>query len=129
MSEREFPIPRRINYIPSPLEPDEDGVLDIGFHCGNLKDGRPYRLECWAMDEIIMVTVMFSDMNIRSYLRQDMYDLLKQEKLVDYISGKKPLQFARTHDDAGNSMWMLNIMLADGKGRYAKLKIKLQSYK
>ncbi len=129
MSDREFPIPRRINYIPSPLEADEDGVLDIGFYCGSLKDGRPYRLECWAMDEITMVTIMFSDIGIRSYLRQDMYDLLEQEKMVGYVSEKRPLQFTRTHDDVGNSIWMLNIMLTNGKEKYATLKMELQSYK
>ncbi|MCD7974713.1 MAG: hypothetical protein LUF25_02775 [Phascolarctobacterium sp.] len=129
MSDKEFPMPHRINYIPSPLEPDEDGVLDIGFYCGSLNDGRPYHLECWAMDEIMMVTIMFSDIGIRGYLRQNMYDLMEQEKMVYYVSEKKPLQFTRTHDDVGNSIWMLNIMLTNGKEKYATLKMKLQSYK
>ena len=40
-----FPVPNRSEYIPSPYEPDADGVLDIGYwrqalRPGMLADGR-----------------------------------------------------------------------------------------
>ncbi len=124
-----YPIPCRAHYLPSPWEADEDGVLDIGFCCGVLSDGRPYRLECWCMEELVMATVMFSDLGLEAYGRQEMYCLLEEEKLLQYTGQERPLQMARTHDDAANSMWALNIMLASGKNIYGKLGVRLQSYR
>ena len=48
-----FPVPNRSEYIPSPYEPDADGVLDIGYYKGSIIGGRPYVLECWQMDELV----------------------------------------------------------------------------
>ena len=56
-----FPVPNRSEYIPSPYEPDADGVLDIGYYKGTIIGGRPYVLECWQMDELVVATVFFSD--------------------------------------------------------------------
>ena len=39
-----FPVPNRSEYIPSPYEPDADGVLDIGYYKGSIIGGRPYVL-------------------------------------------------------------------------------------
>ena len=58
---KKFPVPCRVDYVPSPYEPDEDGVQDVGYYNGRLSDGRAYRLECWRMDDMLMLTVMFSD--------------------------------------------------------------------
>ena len=44
---KKFPVPCRVDYVPSPYEPDEDGVQDVGYYNGKLSDGRAYRLECW----------------------------------------------------------------------------------
>ena len=55
---KKFPAPSRIDYVASPYEPNEDGVMDVGFYNGALSDGRAYRLECWRMDEMLMMTVM-----------------------------------------------------------------------
>ena len=55
-----FPVPNRSEYIPSPYEPDADGVLDIGYYKGSIIGGRPYVLECWQMDELVVATVFFS---------------------------------------------------------------------
>lgn len=59
MQEIKFPVPNRSEYIPSPLEPDADGVLDIGYYKGTIIGGRPYVLECWQMDELVVATVFF----------------------------------------------------------------------
>ncbi len=57
----------------SRLEPDEDGVQDVGYKVGNLSDGRAYRLECWRMDDMLMLTVMFASTGLTAYQREDMY--------------------------------------------------------
>lgn len=126
---KKFPVPNRIDYVPSPYKPNEDGVMDIGYCVGALSDGRAYRLECWRMDELLMMTVMFSDLGLSAWKRQDMFCLLELEELVEYTSDKRSVQCARTQDDAGNDVWALNMMLANGKGTYGKILVPLKSYK
>ena len=123
-----FPTPRRIDYTPSPLEPDDDGVQDVGYRLGSLSDGRPYRLECWRMDDMLMVTIMFSDMALSSYAKADMLLLLETEELIAFSTDKPSLQAAQTEDDAGNKVWALNIKLADHKGTYGKIVGELRRY-
>ena len=33
---KKFPVPCRVDYVPSPYEPDEDGVQDVGYYNGKL---------------------------------------------------------------------------------------------
>lgn len=123
-----FPVPSRIDYVPSPYKPDEDGVMDIGYLKGTLSDGRAYRLECWRMDDMLMATVMFSDLGLAGYGREDMALLLEHEGIISFRSGRPRLQCAMCEDDAGNPVWSLNIMLANGKGTYAGITGELNRY-
>lgn len=126
---KKFPAPCRANYLPSPYEPDEDGVMDVGYKTGGLSDGRAYRLECWRMDDMLMLTVFFADAGLEAYSRDDMYLLLEGEELVRFAAGRRPLQAARVLDDADRGMWALNLMLADKRGTYGELLVELNRYK
>lgn len=127
---KKFNAPCRVDYVPSPYEPDEDGVLDVGYKNGQLSDGRAYRLECWRMDEMLMLTVLFSNQGLTGYKREDMPLLLEGEQILRFMGTSKPrLQAAQTTDDVGQSMWALNLMLADARGTYAELQVKLNSYR
>ena len=77
-----FPVPNRSEYIPSPYEPDADGVLDIGYYKGSIIGGRPYVLECWQMDELVVATVFFSDEGLDAYSREDLVLLLELEDSI-----------------------------------------------
>lgn len=124
-----FPAPSRIDYVPSPYEPNEDGVMDVGYCTGALSDGRAYRVECWRMDEMLMMTMMFSDVGLSAWKRQDMFLLLELEGILEYTSSKRAVQCAMTKDDSEKGVWALNMMLANGKGTYGKLLVPLKSYK
>lgn len=127
---KKYNAPCRVDYVPSPYEPDEDGVMDVGYKNGVLSDGRPFRLECWRMDDMLMLTVLFSDQGLTGYARGDMSLLLEGEDILQFIGNTKPrLQAARTTDDVGQSMWALNLMLANKKGTYAELMVELNSYR
>lgn len=126
---KKFPIPTRIDYVPSPYEPDEDGVQDVGYKLGSFSDGRSYRLECWRMDDMLMITLMFSDLALEGYKREDMSLLLEGEGLVNFLGERRPLQAARTTDDADNSVWAINLMLKNNKGKIADLGVELNTYR
>ena len=127
---KKFTAPCRVDYVPSPYEPNEDGVMDVGYKNGVMSDGRPYRLECWRMDELLMLTVLFSNQGLTGYKRADMPLLLEGEEILRFVGAGKPrLQAAQTTDDVGQSMWAINLMLADNRGTYAELAVQLHSYK
>ena len=127
---KKYNAPCRVDYVPSPYEPDEDGVMDVGYKNGVLSDGRPVRLECWRMDEMLMLTVLFSNEGLGAYSRADMPLLLEGEEILRFVgTGKPRLQATQTTDDVGHSMWAINLMLANGQGTYAELLMQLNSYR
>lgn len=126
---KKYPEPSRKDYVPSPYEPDDDGVLDIGYYTGLLSDGRKYRLECWQMDEMVMATIMFSDQGLTAYNKKDMLLLLELEEIAHFGGSSKKLQATRTKDDVGSSMWALNMMLKNADDTFASLLITLKRYK
>ncbi len=125
---KKYPVPCRVDYVPSPYEPDEDGVQDVGYKTGVLSDGRAYRLECWRMDDMLMLTMMFSDLALEAYKRHDMPLLLEGEGILRFVGENYKLQAARTQDDRGQQVWALNVMLANKKNTYAELLMELNRY-
>lgn len=126
---KKFPVPCRVNYAPSPYEPDEDGVQDVGYLAGAFGDGRPYRLECWRMDDMVLATVFFSALELSALSRDEAAPLLEREGVLRFRSGAKAgVQIARMKDDAGQDMWALNLLLADRRGVYAEPARELKRY-
>ena len=127
---KKYDAPCRVGYVPPPYEPDEDGVMDVSYLTGTMSDGRPFRLECWRMEEMLMLTVLFSSQGLSAYSRADMPLLLEGEEILRFVgTGKPKLQAAQTTDDVGQKMWALNLMLANNKGTYAELLVQLHSYR
>jgi len=54
-----FPIPDRSKQ-PARRVKDEEGVIDVGWCEGVLSDGRAFRAEMWAQDQISLLTFFFS---------------------------------------------------------------------
>mgnify|MGYP000700687956 CR=1 FL=1 len=117
-----------MDYVPSPYEPDEDGVQDVGYYNGKLSDGRAYRLECWRMDDMLMLTVMFSDRCLEGYRREDMALFAGAGRYHMFYRYQRKLQATRTEDDRGQTVWAINIMLANKKGTYAEIVPSLNRY-
>lgn len=120
--------PDRSEYIVSAQEPDDDGVLDLGFSKGAFSDGRPYKIECWCMDEIVMATVLFDEALMTAWKRADFVLLLELEELFKF-NGKPLVQAARMKDDAGRGIWAVNVMLKNAKGQQAELLRPMQRYR
>ena len=51
-----YPKSNRSNQTQNYVKSEENTVLDIGWNEGILSDGRPYRAECWAEDQVTMLT-------------------------------------------------------------------------
>lgn len=81
------------------------------------------------MDEMLMMTVMFSDFGLTAWKRQDMFCLLELEGILEYTSPRRAVQCAMTKDDSEKGVWALNMMLSNGEGTYGKILVPLKSYK
>ena len=82
------------------------------------------------MDEMLMLTVLFSNEGLGAYSRADMPLLLEGEEILRFVgTGKPRLQATQTTDGVGHSMWAINLMLANGQGTYAELLMQLNSYR
>ncbi|MGL5206651.1 MAG: hypothetical protein ACRC8T_03975, partial [Acidaminococcaceae bacterium] len=91
-------------------------------------DERPYRVEYWAIDEVKMATIYFSDRNIRKWHKDDLVQYLEAEQLVCWLQPKKNLQCRHIKDDLDISMWAINIKLCDDNRKYAEIKGDITPY-
>ena len=80
------------------------------------------------MDDMLMLTVMFSDLCLDGYRREDMPLLLEAEEIVRFTGESRKLQAARTEDDRGQNVWAINLLLANKKGTYAEIVPELTRY-
>ncbi len=96
-------------------------VVNVGYAEGILSDERPFRLECWAEDQLTNLTIFISNMGIENYTSQDVLDYLKNEgvfwRLKDarYGSGGSVLLF---RENNGNEFWSANLLVGDDLETY-----------
>ncbi|MEG2069100.1 MAG: hypothetical protein RSB52_01840 [Acidaminococcaceae bacterium] len=109
---------------------DEAGAIDkdLGYAEGSFSDARPYRIECWVIEQVVMATIYFSDRNIKTWQKEQLTTYLEQEKLVEWLTVEKNLQGKQAKDDLGIALWVVNIKLKDEKEQFAKLKVTLVPY-
>ncbi len=124
-----FLFPIEVNISLPPTNRMLTVVLDIGYYKGSIIGGRPYVLECWQMEELVVATVFFSDEGLDAYSREDLVLLLELEDIIKFIGGKRLFQCTHTEDDAGMPMWAVNITLQNAKGKYAEVLCPLRRYR
>src|SRR6516162_9554948 len=78
-----FPIPDRTSQPVRSMK-DEDGVLDIGWCEGILSDGRAFRAELWARDQISSLTLFFSTIGLEALEQDAMKHFVEKEGLVTF---------------------------------------------
>jgi hypothetical protein len=106
-----FPIPDRTKQ-PVLSRKDEDGVIDIGWCEGVLSDGRAFRAEMWAQDQVSSLTMFFSSIGLEDLDPEAMKRFVEQEGLVSFRSGGLGGFMAGLYiDDGGNQVWSVNIVV------------------
>ena len=128
MSKEKYPKPDRSDFTPNFSKEDFDQV-DIGWNEGFLSDGRPYRMEAWAMDQITMVTYFFSTIEMENYTSDMFAGLLIKEGLIKKLSDEIPVDADILTDVSGNKMWSVNVTIATEDERYARDLNPLKAYK
>jgi hypothetical protein len=91
----------------------ENEVLDLAWNVGQLSDGRPYRVEAWAQDQITLWTFFMSTEGIEQMTKPEFAELLVREGLVAFTSSKRYVQAEKFIDESGNEMWSVNVVVGD----------------
>ncbi|MDD4081068.1 MAG: hypothetical protein PHP02_06610 [Eubacteriales bacterium] len=106
---------------------EANGQLDIGWTEGVLGDGRPYRLECWAQDQITMVTVFISVLGLEGMTNDGFARLLEEEGLYRAY-GKKYVEGRQFTDQAGQAFWSINAVIGDEAAMYGESRVPLSPF-
>lgn len=106
----------------------EGDDLDIGWNDGVLSDGRPYRAESWAADQISLLTFFFSTSQIETYTDAQFIKLLEDEGLIEFSSDERYVAGEIVEDASGNQMWSVNVVIADENNEFTKDSISLKPY-
>ena len=116
-----YPRPDRSGFTPNFTKSAENPAIDIGWAEGVLKDGRPYRMECWAEEQVTSVTVFFSSIGLEGLEPGAFAPLLESERLLTYGDPTKyyGASAAPYVDSAGNAMWSVNVVIGDDEGTFA----------
>jgi hypothetical protein len=115
----------RSNYTPNFRKTAENDQLDIGWDEGLFSDGRFYRVETWAQDQMTSVSVFMPAAEIENMSNRQFVELFEREGFITWRLGVKPSAYALPYTDGeGNSCWTVSVtlgiedeVLADGAFR------------
>lgn len=123
-----YPKPDRSNIIPNFVKTPEDDTVDLGWAEGVLSDGRPFRAECWAQDQITMLTLFFSVKDLETHTDQMLKDMLVKEGLIEFVTDNGFLRAMTITDVAGNDIWSVNVVIGTEDGLCVRDSVGFMSY-
>lgn len=123
-----FAVPARAGQ-PVRFEKDDDGVIDIGWCEGALSDGRPFRAEMWAQDQISMLTFFFDRQGLEKLGDASLTALLEREGLIGFAADARRSVSARPFTDAaGKSLWSVNVVVGVEDETYLSASVAVFRY-
>jgi hypothetical protein len=100
----------------------------IGWNAGALSDGRPYRVDAWAVDQTTILTFILSTQDLEDAEEGALSDLLEREGLITFDAEEFYVGLGKMTDSSGQEMWSINVVLSEGDDVYASTDIDLQPY-
>jgi hypothetical protein len=83
-----------------------------------MSDGRPYRAECWAQDQVTCLSIMFSIQGYESATKEEIADALEIEGIARFNSPKRFIALNPLVDGSGNQLLVANVVVGDEDGTY-----------
>ena len=106
---------------------DDDGIIDIGWCDGVFSDGRNFRAEMWAQDQISMLTIFFSRVGIDD--SDAAGGIIESEGLVSFRkSASRNCNAVRIDDATGNPIWSVNIYIGNEDDSFLESAVPIFPY-
>lgn len=118
-SENKFPLVVRSEFIErSKTVHRNSSVVNIGYAEGLLSDTRPFRMECWAEDQITNLTIFISKLGLEDYTPQKVIDYLEVERIIRRLKDDLYGSVLSFKDPDGNEFWSANLVVGDEDDTY-----------
>lgn len=114
--------------VPNRRKTEENDAIDFGWDEGFLSDGRPWRAEAWAQDQVTSVTFYFPVRGLEHFEKGDFVDLLERESLLTYRHERRYVHPVPAYDTGGNPNWAVHVVIADDSQGYAEDHLSLKPY-
>jgi len=124
-----YPKPDRSGMTPNFTKSADNDAIEIGWAEGVLSDGRPYRAECWAQDQVTSLTFFVSAQSLESATAESLADMLEREGLVRFVSNQHFVAVRTFIDSAGNQLLSINIVIGDDEQKFADSELPLTPYR
>jgi hypothetical protein len=125
-----LPAPDRSDFAPSFEKTEENGwSVDVGWAEGAMRDGRPFRAECWAQDQATYLTFFFSVVGLEECDELAVSELLAAEGLVRFASDKRPMTLKPFRDASGNDLWSVTFLVGDEGELFVAGGVPLRGYR
>lgn len=117
----------RSQFVPNRAKSPDNDVLDIALSEGQLRDGRPYRAELWAQDQVTCITMFIPRADGEVLDRPASAQLLEDEGLVRF-GPKRHCSAMPTEDDAGRPVWSINMVVGDDEETFLEDSFRFVPY-
>lgn len=101
-------------------------VLNIGYHEGTFKDGRPYRIEVWVTGNITTATLFISQIDLEDKSDIDLVKYISGENIINFNDDRVVVNNYTDSDD--NMFYSINIPLVENGTDLNKLEVALTDY-
>lgn len=123
-----YPKPDRSDQTLNFDKSDKNAAIDLGWCEGLLSDERPYRAECWAQNQITMVTFFFSSIGMENYTDVLFLEWLEKEGVIQFAIDSPHITAMPVTDVAENKLWSVNIVIGTEDGLQAKDSVSFRAY-
>ncbi len=121
--------PDRSDVTPNFTKSPDNPAIDLGWNEGFLSDGRPYRVEQWAEEQVTSVTFFMPTSGCENFSNAQFADLLEREQLLRYRAGGRRSAFAMPCTDAShNDVWSVNVVCGDDEDTFADVLVPIRPY-
>ena len=123
-----FPVPDRSKQ-PVRRVKNEEGEIDIGWCDGVLSDGRAFRAEMWAQDQISVLTIFFSVADFPDLNDTELMKFVETERLCKFKDGSpQHCSASKIVDDAGRHMWTVNVAVGNDEETFISGSVPIYPY-
>jgi hypothetical protein len=137
MEDSKYPIVDRSEFKPNFVLRDRDDQIDISFADGIFSDGRPFRVEFWAANQVSYLTYYFSSADISNFTASDLKQYLTSEHVIAFDDEKFHacgftginVDAWKTVDSSGNELWAATVIVGDEDGTYIHDSVRTKRYR